>query len=256
MALTTIDPAKLSTNAVDRMTLAKALKTLRDESEAVHILARPGVPMQNRLRMLGAPGAIAAGDYLDIGDDTYEFRDDTPPTGGTAGRIWVYAGATSAVSRENFVNAVNGVVDAATIGGDSVATENVLAFEGITTGDVVIVSADAVGGDPVPSATAIACTENLTTATDIWDAANTYLGEAAGISQLQLVTITINAAMIAKGTVEAQFDFTPLACILVNRMRPQNEAFTISDDCVSLTLAGGGSPNNQDTDVIDIIAIG
>jgi hypothetical protein len=88
----------------------------------------------------------------------------------------------------------------------------------------------------------------------VWDAANTY----AGIAQAPLgavgVSITLNADMIAKGDVQAYFDFTPRACVLVNRSRPQDEAYTIVGNAVSLTLASGATPHNQAGDVIDIIA--
>jgi hypothetical protein len=215
---------------------------------------RPGVPMMNRLRLLGAPGAAVEGNTVTVGDDVYEFRGSTPPAGGTAGRIWVYNGASSAASRTNLINAINGVVDAATITRNGTNTEEVVASAGVTTGDVVVQSANDIGGDPIPSSTAIACSETLATATDIWDAANTYNGIAEQAREAIAVAVTINAAMIAKGDVQVYFDFTPRSVVLVNRMRPQNEAYVISGNGVSLTLAGGASPNNQADDVIDIIA--
>jgi len=222
--------------------------------KAVGDALRPGIPMQNRLRLLGAPAAAVEGNTVTIGADVYEFRDSSPPAGGTEGRIWVYGGANSAASRANLIDAINGVVDADLVTRDGDNTEEVVAAAGITTGDIVVQSADDIGGNPVPSATPIACSEGLDTATDIWDAANTYAGIAMQARQIAAQTLTLNAAQIAKGDVQVYFDFTPRGCILVNRMRPQNEAYTITGDAVSLTLAGGGSPNNQAADVIDIIA--
>jgi len=218
----------------------------------IDVLA-PGMPMQNRLRMLGAPGAIAAGDTVTIGADTYEFRGDTPPTGGNGARIWVYNGATSATARTNIIDAINGVVDAARIA-NLVATELMVAEAGVTVGDIRVLSAATVGGAVAPSATATACSEVLTTGTDIWDAANCYGGRLRVASQRECMTITLAAAHIAKGDVQARFSFAPTHAVVVNRSRPQNEAYTITGNMVSLTLAGAGSPNNQANDVIDIIA--
>lgn len=215
---------------------------------------RPGVPMMNRLRLLGAPGAAVEGNTVVVGADTYEFRDSTPPAGGTAGRIWVYGGVDSAASRANLIKAINGTVDAALVTRDGANTEEVVASAGITTGDVIVQSADAIGGNPAPSATAIACSETLATATDIWDQTNTYNGLATTLREAIAVAVTLTAAMIAKGTVEVLFDFTPRSVMVVNRSRPQDEAYTISGNAVSLTLAGGASPNNQADDVIDVIA--
>jgi len=217
---------------------------------------RPGMPMQNRIRMLGAPGPIAAGDTVTIGADVYEFNANTPPSGGTAGYIWVYQGASSAVSRANFINAVNGVIDAPNITYDGAVTETFLAGAGVTTGDVVVISADAAGGSIAPSDTPTATTETLTTGTDIWDGATMRQGQEQGPVPAAMTSITLTAADIAKGNVQAYFTFAPSHCILVNRSRPQDEAYTITGNAVSLTLAGGGSPNNQSGDVIDIIAFG
>ena len=79
--------------------------------------SRWGTPMTNRLRLLGAPGKAVQGNTVTTGAAgtlrTYEFRDDTPPTGGGAGKIWVYNGANSADSRTNLIDAMNGVVAAA-----------------------------------------------------------------------------------------------------------------------------------------------
>lgn len=231
-------------------------RTAIDAAEAELDVLQPGLPMTNRLRMLGAPGAIVEGDTVTIGADVYEFRSSTPPSGGTAGRIWVYQGANSAASRVNFINAVNGVVDAPTITRDGTNTETVVAAAGITTGDVVVQSADAIGGSIVPSAAAIGCSEVLTTVTDIWDEANTYNGLAQATRQAIAITLTLSAAMIAKGDVQIYCDFTPVSVILSNRSRPQDEAYTITGDAVSLTLTGGGSPNNQAADVLDIVIFG
>lgn len=217
---------------------------------------RPGVPMINRLVMLGAPGAIAAGDTVTIGADVFEFNAATPPAGGTAGRIWVYQGADSAASRANFINAVNGVIDAPNITYDGPVTESMVAAAGTLLGTVDVLSADSTGGAAAPSGTATACTETLTTPTDIWDSPTMYAGQAQGSTQLQLTTVTITAAMIAQGTLEIEYDFTPVSCMLLSRSGTTAEAYTITGDRVVLTLSGGGPPAYQVGSVLDVLAQG
>ena len=214
---------------------------------------RPGKPMTNRLRMLGAPGAIVEGDTVTIGANVFEFRASTPPAGGTAGRIWVYQGADSAASRANFIDAVNGVIDANRITYDGALTETFLAAAGVTLGDVFIVSAALAGGAPVQSATATVTTEVLTTVTDIWDAGTCYGGRLQVAVPVEIVTITLTADHIAKGNVQFQFMTVPAAYTVFNRMRVQNEATAVVGNAVSLTLAGGATPNNQAADVVDCI---
>jgi hypothetical protein len=224
-------------------------------------LHRPGSPMFNRLTMLGAPGAIAAADTVTIGADTYEFRADTPPTGGTAGRVWIYQGVNSAASRVNFINAVNGVVDAPTISRTGVGTagtnvETVLAAAGTTLGVVNLWSAATIGVAIASSAVATVTTQGLTTATDIWDQGTMYSGQAQAHTSCQMSTIMLTADMVTKGDVEFWFGFTPTHCWLNNRNRAQDEAYAIAGNSVSLTLAGGVSPNNQAADVVDVVVMG
>lgn len=214
---------------------------------------RPGKPMSNRLRMLGAPGAIVEGDTVTIGANVFEFRASTPPAGGTAGRIWVYRGADSAASRANFIDAVNGVIDAARITYNGALVITFLAAAGVTLGDVVIVSAAAAGGAPVANATATATAETLTTATDIWDAAVCYGGRLQTTAPVEFVSIALNAAHIAKSNAQFRFMAPPVEFQLVNRQRAQNEAYAVVGNTVSLTLAGGVSPNNQAGDIVDCI---
>ena len=215
-------------------------------------IAVDGLPMVNRLRLLGAPGAAVAGNTVTIGTTVYEFRGDTPPSGGTAGRIWVYNGADSAASRANLIKAINTVVDAAVVTRNGVASPAVKAIDGVTTGDIIVYSATTSGGDIVPSATALATTETLDTATDIWDGATMGGGRLrAPRKRAHAAPVTLAAAHIAKATFQFVFDFTPTRAIVINRMRPQNEAWTITGNMVSITLAGGASPNNQPNDVLE-----
>jgi len=217
--------------------------------------ARWGVPMTNRIRLLNATVKIAQADFLTIGGIVYEFRDDTPPTGGTAGRVWIYNGANAAASRVNFIDAINGVVDATRINYNGVVKPLFVAAAGVTAGDVIIQSATAAGGTPCPSATATACTDNITTVTDIWDSATCYGGVLPVAPMAEGVTVTLTAAHIAKGNVQFNFTFAPRLAYVWNRNRAQNEAWVVIGNSVSLTCAGAGSPNNQAADVVDCLAI-
>lgn len=224
-----------------------------------------GAAMGNRVRMRGAPGAIVAGNTVVIGADTYEFRGNAQPPapGGTAGRIWINSGADSAASRANFVDAVNGVVRAADIWRTAqdatlaTNTELVTATQvGQALGDVRVYTSTTIGsGVAAASGTATATTETLATGTDIWDQATMYGGVAEGVGAIGHVAITITAQMVTKGSVEAQFPFTPVAACVVDRSRPHDEVATIlAGNMVSVTLTGGVSPNIQAADVIDIVA--
>jgi len=224
----------------------------------------PGVPMQNRLRALGAPGILGFGEEVVIGGDTYEFNANSPPdsAGGgggaaTVGSIWVYVGADSLAGRTNLVAAINNVGGAPEVTYDGAVTENMLAeLDPVTIGDVGILSADAPGGSPVPSATATACTTTLGTGTDIWDSATMRFGRLATPVVTEKVLHTLVAADIAKGTLEVFFPFTPTRYTVVNRNRLHNEAVAIVGDALSLTLAGGGDPNNQPGDALEFTAYG
>lgn len=214
---------------------------------------RPGKPMTNRIRMLGAPGAIAEPDTITIGANVFEFRASTPPAGGTAGRIWVYQGADSAASRANFINAVNGVVNPATITYNGALTETFLAAAGVFLGDVIITSAAAAGGAVAQSAVATNTTETLTTATDVWDIATCYGGRLRTAVPVEAISITLTADHIAKGSVQFRFMAAPVFYTLNNRLRFQNEAHAVVGNAVSLTLTGGASPNNQAADIVDVV---
>ena len=89
---------------------------------------------------------------------------------------------------------------------------------------------------------------------DIWDAAACYGGTLAVKPQSEAVSITLAAPHIAKGNVQFNFTFAPRVTCLWNRSRAQNEAYTVIGNTVSLTLAGGVSPNNQATDIVDCVA--
>jgi hypothetical protein len=225
-----------------------------------------GSCMVNRLRMIntdGAGAAITAGNTVTIGSDVYEFNANTPPAAGTAGMVWVYNGANVAASRTNFTDAVNGVVDAARINRTSYTNvQKYYCRDGRTPGDLIIVSANAVGGYPRAYGSATATTETLTSATDVWDGAVVYGGELRkGGDFITAYPIIITANMITKGSVECVFPFSPVGMFVFNPLRPQNEVLALYDfggligaTVLSLTLGGGLTPNNQPGDAITFAA--
>jgi len=232
-----------------------------------------GVAQINRVRMLGAPGKIAAGDKVVIGVDTYEFNSHTPPdsSGGlgggpgsaTPGAIWVYQGNNSVDSRGIFIDAVNGVVSTGRItrtAQDATAGTNVepvKAMAGLFTGDIIVVSADAVGGNIIATGIQQTCSETLTTPADKWDTGSMHSGRAQSTGRVAFATAVISANDIAKGSVQVAFPFTLLWANVSNMMRAQDEAWTlVGNNFVSLTLASGASPHNQANDVIMVEAWG
>lgn len=216
-----------------------------------------GIPMVNRLFCNGAAGAaILNADFLTIGADVYEFRNSTnPPLGGTAGRIWVYQGANAAASRANLINAINHVTVNTVAYPVAGVVENFLAAAAaVAATSIDIVSSDVPGGNPKPSATATACTDNLTTATDIWDQATCYGGYLEAIRRVAPpVKVPVTAAMIAQGSVQVRYDFTPSIdrSTWYNQTAAHNiEAVAVVGNSLSMTLAGGGAPKVQPADVL------
>lgn len=222
---------------------------------AVHI----GAPQQNRLNLAAFP---ANGDWISVtGADgvvvPLEFRDSSPPVGGTAGRIWVYRGAAlPADSRVNLVDALNGVVDPNRISYDEAGGGAAIAPPVGFTGVDVVADTAVLYVEDVPSETVRAVTENLTDAGDIWDAAATYGGLLETRQRHGWQQFAINADQITAGQAFFCFSFTPLRAIVINHARPQNEAWAIVGNTVRLTLAGGAAPNNQAGDVVSVIAFG
>jgi len=211
-----------------------------------------GAAMCNRIRLQAQP---AATETVTIGADVYEYNANTPPAGGTAGRIWVYRGANAAAARANLVNAINNVVDAANITYDGVVSEAFVADEiGVR---VRIQSSDAVGSSTVTaSATATATTDTVVGAGDDWDDATCYGGLAEG-GQLGFTRVQIVAGHIGSGSLRISFPFTAVGFVLTNWDRDEmDEDSTLTGGDVELTLAGGAAPNVQVGDIIGILAWG
>jgi hypothetical protein len=261
--------APVGVSAVGQTMSIRGISAADKTSIVTSLTRHRGTCMMNRLFMLGVPGIIVQTNTVTIGADVYEFRDSSPPIGGTAGRIWVFNGTGGApnavISRANFILAVNGGGTANEVTRTSPAnptagtnTELVRAYAGVTAGVINVVSAATIGGVNAPSAVATATTETLATLTDVWDAATMYNGVAAGQKNVGYATLPALVALthIAKGNIQTEFPFTPTKFIVVNRLRSQNEAVAIVGNAVSITLGGGAPPANQVADIIDIIAFG
>jgi hypothetical protein len=133
----------------------------------------------------------------------------------------------------------------------------VTAVAGVTLGDVRVYTSTAIGSAvAAPSAAVIATTEVLTTVTDIWDQATMYGGVAAGQGSIGFATHTVTAPEVTKLNLQVEFPFTPVSVFVTDRSRAHNEVVTIVGNAVSVALTGGGSPNIQAADVLDIVAYG
>jgi hypothetical protein len=229
-------------------------------SRSHHLAKFRGTVLMNRLRVANAGGggaAIAAGNTVTIDADVYEFRAVSPPAGGTATNIQVFNGANVAASRANLIAAINGVVDPTRIKYPALGQQGkYLAGVGLVATDVVVLSADAAGGNPLPAIGPITTTETLADAPDIWDQALAYggspdfSGEAAGIF------VQVTADMITKGSVEVYVPFPPYLAFVGNRSRPRFGVVTLGANYVSLALGGGPPPAEQPNDELDFLILG
>jgi hypothetical protein len=236
-------------------------------------LQTSGAPRINRLFLNGAAGAkITEGDVFTIDadgvTDTYEFRNSTPPLGGTAGNIWIYNGANAAASRVNLITAVNRVVDAnvvtRTLEAPTAGTNliNVRAYTGSAPTALTFIECTTVG-DPNTSPTVVLLTASSvpTSAADVWDSLDFYGGFRSGNTALstQSLTVTANLTTVNK-FVEFWTPFgTPYqgATFVSNRSRSQDEEFWEKQEFYfELVLNGGASPNNQVNDIIDVLVVG
>jgi hypothetical protein len=222
------------------------------------------MPRINHLFLNGAAGAkIAQGDFLTITDgvtpDAYEFRDDSPPTGGTAGRIWVYNGANAIASRTNLIKAVNGTVDAAVVNRTSATNHHSVTASMSTVGTYITIYETTAIGNGITQLTVVGTlqgTENLTEVTDIWDQLNFLQYGATADLKMAPYCIQLTDAMVAKGSLDFYTVFTPSHVFLINQMTRQDEEIILAGLYVTLTLAGGAPPNNIAFDVITALIFG
>lgn len=224
-----------------------------------HLIRFRGTVLTNRLRVANAGGggaAIAAGNTVLIGSDTFEFRAVSPPAGGTVGRIWVFNGANVAASLANLIAAVNGVVDAARITRPAIGQLEKFLAAAVGPTDMVILSADAVGGTPVPAIGPVATTETLADPLDVWDQATMYAGSPDFSGEAAGIFLQVTAEMIAKGSVQVYVPFPPYLAFVSNRNRPRFGAITLGANYVSLALGGGPPPAEQPNDELDFLILG
>jgi hypothetical protein len=225
----------------------------------------PGVPATNSLKIATLP---ANGETVSITNgvltETYEFRDTTPPAGGTAGRWWIYIGAGDpAQSRQSLVCAINDCGNALRVtppaGGHVLP---MFAVAGDAADTINVFTAETPGGQPVgyPSSTLwLSYADTLGAAADIWDSNTVSYGSVAAPGKVAIGVLQITVAMIAKGSVAIPFPFANAKMILVSMNRAQNEPWSVVSGAgysyALLTLAGGASPNNQSGDYISVMAL-
>jgi len=204
----------------------EVVDAVHDEgSAAVVVLIQAGVP--------------TASDTLTVGADSYVADTD-------------FVIGTAEVTLDNLL------ADAVANG-----TEN-LFWDKLDATHLRIRSADAPQGNIIGADPDIALVNGLSNwSTDVGDVnMNTLAGKALSKRPMSAVPITISAAMITAGAVRVAFPFTPnviqvmpVTSAGVHR-NTQNDNFTISGDDVLITLAVGGAPDIQNTDVVHVIAYG
>jgi len=223
--------------------------------------------------VLGLATNPTAGDTVTVGGDIYEFvaagGDVTADT-----NIAVERAAALADTRANLVIAINEDYPAlvhstifktdSTTPAEANGTENLLAT--VLSGDrVLLQSAANTGGTPVGANPSIALGETLTAAADGWHEGNVNMntlgGRAASATQSAATSRAITADMITQGTSLFVFPFDVSAFSAqvltaggIFRLT-QNDSFEVTaEGDVLLTLAGGGAPDIQATDVVIIHA--
>jgi hypothetical protein len=219
-------------------------------------LLQPGQPAAAVLKMGTNP---TSADTVTIRSDVYEFL-AAAGTVATDSNIGVLLAGTVAATRTNFINAINGDIAAATgilqSDGSPAARNgtNSLVADLHDTDKVRIRSADAIGGSPIGVVDASTVDEDLTAAADIWNVGATnaiQVGRAGSQAQLAVLTLTITASEITAGYVTfspgngTSTGMTPVAFIFQVRdstgavVEGYTDTFTIVEDSIKLTLAGG-----------------
>lgn len=169
----------------------------------------------------------------------------------------VKIGASLAVTLASLVNAINGVSDVTVVANTTPFVAAVYADLPDTT-HLRIRQTSAQGAVPqfAQDPIAMALASSLTQAGDGWNMTDvSLLGQNPTASARRTIgKVTISAAMITYGKLEIDLPFTIGRLIWdgytsAGVKRAINEAVTFSGSTITLTLAGGGSPNWQATDV-------
>lgn len=225
---------------------------------------RDGIIGSARLGLATNP---TANDTVVIGGHTFKF---VASLGAVVTQTQVKIGADAAASRAVLVKAINGTADSVNI------LEGTTAFVATAYAGGWAVVADEVGSSTIRvrqclwgyhgltnyvqalTPVSIALSETFTDATDAWNCANLNETALAPGKRSTSGFLTITAAMITKGSFVIDLPFTPVVkslqwdgYISTGVKRAINEAVVASaaDKTITLTLAGGGSPNWQATDV-------
>lgn len=211
-----------------------------------------------------------AGDTIEIGADTYEFR-AAEASVSDDDHIAVAIGADAAATQANLIAAINATVAGnahPTIFGEddetpakANGTENVKATAVSTS--ILVQHARYPGGEVIASDASLTVAESVTAAQVVWTYGNVNfntLGGHAPAKRSSHAAVTITAAMIAAGTYPVRFPFTPTAFQVQVRTSAGvvravgTDSFAVAAGAVVLTLAGGSAPNIQATDVVTVVA--
>ena len=156
-------------------------------------------------------------DYIGIGGIKFEFLDDGDTLADDTS-IGVLIGGSAAITFASFIGAVNGVVVAPTgiidSGGDPAAVANTTIFVaaelidgGATRARVQL--ADEVGGDAAAGAGTYALTNDMFTATNIWETGDVNMSTLGGTAPGRFAStkVTITTAMITPADFRIAFPF-------------------------------------------------
>jgi hypothetical protein len=212
---------------------------IRIENEIMEVIAKYGPNVVLRRGVSNTTIATHA-DALDI------FEEAALPTQGRIA-VGLNATLTPAVFTDALIADIN-----------NRGSENVKAID-ISANEVLLVSADAPGGNAIGSATATATTETLAGANNQWAQATMISGRQTGASRWAAVTHTVDAQDVALGAVRIPFPFTPVGFMVqvfdtdgLERTGDLTDQFVIAGDRVDLD--GTGVTNPAATDVVHCIA--
>lgn len=228
------------------------------------------------------PGSVAAArfalpnqptlaDTATIGVDVYEFVN----IGGNVtddANIAVAIGASAAETLTNWVAAINATykpnenpfVNNVADDAPALANGTEFLFADVLGTDLRIRSAKYAGGPVAAADPDILLAENVTDAADVWREGdvnlNTLAGRAEGVRGRAVAELAITAQMITDGTVRLDFPFvvaffTVQVRTALGAIRAAGtDAYTLDNDGVLVTFGGGGDPDIQATDVLQLIA--
>lgn len=199
------------------------------------------------LAVLYVPANGADGQTVTIGKDVYEL--DRAADGVTAGRIAVTSQSDDTPAE---------VTDALIAKINSSGTEPVLAID-IGTTEVLVVTADKPGGNPVARTETIAVSETLAGAGNVWSSATITGGQSAGVP-IAMATRVPNATEVTLNSMHFVFPWTITSVMVQVRVTATN-ALKAYDGDVAITtnrvqLNNDGAVDFAATDTVTVIARG